>query len=126
MHGVYSAEITDSDIDAIAWISYDNGDLRFSLKQALKLKCDIEDVWMQVQALSERYGKRLLIVIDNVEKGDDEYLSKIGTLPSIILVTSRRRDLVGFDDELLLQPLSVDNCRRLFYKNYTTLQLFEK
>lgn len=118
LHGVYSAETTDSDIDAIAWISYDNGDLRFSLKQALKLKCDIEDVWMQVQALSERYGKRLLIVIDNVEKGDDEYLSKIGTLPSIILVTSRRRDLVGFDDELLLQPLSVDNCRRLFYKNY--------
>lgn len=67
---------------------------------------------MKVQALSDKYGKRLLIVIDNVEKNDDEYLEKLGSLSSLVLVTSRRRDLKGINNTFLLKPLSMEYCRK--------------
>lgn len=111
-------EVQECEIDAVAWVHYNNEDLRFSLKQALHLQCELDEVWMKVQALSDRYGKRLLIVIDNIEKSDDEYLEKLGSLSSLILVTSRRRDLKGISNTLLLEPLSIEYCRELFYTYY--------
>ena len=39
----------ESQIEKIAWIPYDNHDICLSMKQALHLKCDLEDVWQAVQ-----------------------------------------------------------------------------
>ena len=112
-------EVETSGVEAIAWIPYDNHDICLSIKQALHLKCDLEEVWMEIQSLAFEYGKRLLIVVDNVEAVDnDEYLKKLSSLPCRILVTSRQRELQGFSKVLYLQPLHMDQCRELFYRHY--------
>lgn len=116
---ICAREVQDCEIDAIIWVHYNNDDdLRFSLKQALNLHCELDEVWMQLQELSDKYGKRLLIVVDNVEKNKDEYLEKLGSLSSRILITSRRRDLKGISNTHFLKPLSMEYCRKLFYTYY--------
>lgn len=64
----------ESQIEKIAWIPYDNHDICLSMKQALHLKCDLEDVWQAVQDLCADSKGRLLFVIDNIENiGNDEW-----------------------------------------------------
>lgn len=114
-----NSEVESSGIESVAWIPYNNHDIRLSIKQALHLKCDLEDVWMEIQNLALELGKRLLVVVDNIEAtDDDEYLKKLGSLPCRILATSRQRELQGFSKIHYLQSLSVDNCRTLFYRHY--------
>lgn len=60
----------------------------------------------------------MLLVVDNIEVSDDEYLRKLSQLACRILVTSRYRELSGFKRILELQPLSIDSCRKLFYRHY--------
>lgn len=68
----------ESQIEKIAWIPYDNHDICLSMKQALHLKCDLEDVWQAVQDLCADSKGRLLFVIDNIENiGNDEFLGKL-------------------------------------------------
>ena len=108
-----------SSIREIAWIPYDNHDLRGSIKQALEQECSIENVWMEIQRIAENAGEDLLLVVDNVEQvGKDEYLSKLGNLPCRILVTSRLKNLPGFPDPMFILPLKLDDCRALFYSHY--------
>lgn len=71
-----------------------------------------------MQNISDKYGKRMLLVVDYIEISDDEYLRKLSQLSCRILVTSRYRELSGFSERLELQPLSMDNCRELFYRHY--------
>ncbi len=112
-------EITEGGIEQIAWIPYDNHSLCLSLKQALHLQCDLDDVWQTVQDMSAEYNGRLLLVIDNIENvGNDEYLKKISSLQCRILVTSRQKSLFGFSHIMHLQPLKTDKCRELFYIHY--------
>lgn len=106
-------------IRKIAWIPYDNHDLRESIKQALSLDCSTEGVWMEIQRIAENAGEELLLVVDNVEQvGNDEYISKLGSLPCRILVTSRQKSLAGFPDPVFILPLNPDDCRDLFYTHY--------
>lgn len=111
-------EVEKNGIEVIAWIPYNNSDLRVSLKEALRLQCELEDVWMIVQNKAADYGKRMLLVVDNIESLDDQYLSKLSNLQCRILVTSRQRSIPGFNNVLALEPLGMDKCRELFYKHY--------
>lgn len=116
---IMNMEVERSGVEVVAWVSYDNHDIRLSMKQSLHLKCDLEDVWLELQSLVSEHGKRLLIVIDNIEASeDDDYLKKLALLPCRILVTSRQRELQGFSKVLYLQPLGLDKCRELFYQHY--------
>lgn len=111
-------DVDECGIEAVAWVQYNNNDLRMSIKQAFRMKCDLDDVWIKMQNISDEYGKRMLLVIDNIEESDDEYLRKLSQLSCRILVTSRYRELSGFSERLELQPLSMENCRELFYRHY--------
>lgn len=76
-------------IEAIAWVQYNNNDLRMSIKRAFRMKRDLDEVWTEMQNISDKYGKRMLLVVDNIEVSDDEYLRKLSQLACRILVTSR-------------------------------------
>ena len=109
----------ESQIEKIAWIPYDNHDICLSMKQALHLKCDLEDVWQAVQDLCADSKGRLLFVIDNIENiGNDEFLGKLSMLPCRVLITSRQKILRGFNRIMYLPPLKMAQCRDLFYQHY--------
>jgi len=111
-------DVEECGIEVIAWVQYNNSDLRMSIKQAFLMKCDLDEVWTEMQNISDKYRKRMLLVVDNIEVSNDEYLRKLSQLSCRILVTSRHRELSGFTERLELQPLSMDNCRELFYRHY--------
>ena len=104
-------------IEKIAWIPCVNQDLCQSCKQALHLQCELDDVWVHLQSIADDYQERLLLVIDNIEQHNDDYLRKLGTLSCRILVTSRFKNVLGFD-VLPLDALNMNDCRSLFYKHY--------
>lgn len=108
----------ESGIEKIAWIPYDNHDIRLSMKRAFHLKCGVEDVWQSVQEQCADYREKMLLVVDNIESVEqDEYLRKLSSLPCRILATSRQRSLTGFK-EWQLEPLTMEQCRTLFYRHY--------
>ncbi len=111
-------DVNECGVEVIAWVQCNNNDLRMSIKQAFHMKCEIDEVWTEMQNISDKYEKRMLLVVDNIEVSDDEYLRKLSQLSCRILVTSRYRGLSGFNEKLELQPLSIDNCRELFYRHY--------
>ena len=116
---VMDTEVKISGIEMIAWISYNNQDIRLSIKQALNWKCDLEEVWLKIQDMASEHNKRLLLVIDNIENiKQDTYLQKLGELQCRIVVTSRQKNLIGFTKVMGLQPLQINDCRNLFYKHY--------
>lgn len=119
LNEILNTEITENGIEKIAWIPYDNNNLCLSLKQSLRLKCDLDDVWQTVQNMSAEYNKRLLLVIDNIEStSNDEYLKKLSTLQCRIIVTSRQKKIYGFNKIMYLKPLETEECRELFYLHY--------
>lgn len=116
---IMNSEVKSTGIESVAWIPYNNHDIRLSIKESLRLNCDLDDVWMEMQSLALELGDRLLIVVDNIEVTDnDEYLKKLSALPCRIMVTSRQRELYGFSNIFYLQPLNMDDCRKLFYRHY--------
>lgn len=115
---VIQAETQTTGVEVIVWIPYDNVDIRASLKEALHLQCELEDVWLKVQELVSDYGNGMLLVIDNIESAEDEYLSKLVNLQCRVILTSRQREIPGFKKVLDLEPLSIEACRELFYKHY--------
>ena len=109
-----------SGIEVIAWIPYNGNDIRLSMKQAMHLHCDLEEVWNAVQEIVYDYGDRMLLVVDNIENtGNDRYLNKLAALQCRILVTSRQRSAMGFPEVMYLQPLKMEECRNLFYRHYS-------
>lgn len=115
------SELTE--IEAIAWIPYNNQNFCLSVKQALRLQCDLDEVWPELQNRVVEYDKRLLLVVDNIEHGEnDEYLRKLSSLQCRILITSRQKKLAGFGKIMYLQPLEMEKCRILFYKHYQFIE----
>ena len=49
------------------------------------MKRDLDEVWNEMQNISDKYGKRMLLVVDNIEVSDDEYLRKLSQLACRIL-----------------------------------------
>ena len=106
-------------ITHIAWVTYNNDDICFSIKKAMSIECEPGKEWLAIQEEIQKYGNRLLLVVDNIEYSDkDEYLKKLGSLPCKIIVTSRQRTLFGFSDIMYLKPLEMADCRELFYYHY--------
>lgn len=64
-------------------------------------------------------GKRLLLLIDNMDKtlDEDPALKKLAELPCGILITSRRPELEGFETCRIGDP-SVSTCALIFRDNY--------
>lgn len=119
LNKLMSKSALESGIEEIAWIPYDNQSICMSVQRALNLQCDPSEVWKILQEKAMEQRSKLLLVIDNVENlEEDEYLKKLATLPSNILVTSRQKELQGFSDVFSLQPLSLESCRTLFYKHF--------
>lgn len=119
LNQIIDTEIGTSGIEMIAWIPYNNQDICLSIKQALHLQCDLDEAWLTIQNMAFEYGKRLLLIVDNIESDkSDEYLRKLSSLQCRMLVTSRRKSLIGFNKVMYLQPLKMDKCRNLFYKHY--------
>lgn len=116
---IMSRKREDSAPSTVAWIPYISNDFRMSVKQALHLKCEVDDVWFELQRIADSFQSRLLIVIDNADSTyQDEYLKKLESLPCRVLVTSRCREMAGFPNTLFLEPLSFEECRNLFYNYY--------
>lgn len=62
--------------------------------------------------------EQMFVVIDNIEYADrDEYLNKRSSLPCRFLVTGRCRTLSSFK-VIELSPLSIEECRNIFYYFY--------
>ena len=119
LHKLTKTEVSTSGIEVIAWISYNNNDIRMSIKQALNLHCELDEVWLVLQNIVSEYNNRLLLVIDNIETvTNDEYLRKLDSLKCRMLVTSRQKSILGFTHILKLEPLKIEHCRDLFYKYY--------
>jgi tetratricopeptide (TPR) repeat protein len=119
LNQIIDIESKISGIEMIAWIPYNNRDIRLAIKQALHLQCDLDKVWLTIQNMALEYNKRLLLVVDNIENAEsDEYLRKLSSLKCRILVTSRQKSLMGFSKVMYLQPLKIDKCRDLFYLHY--------
>lgn len=38
-------DVNECGIEVIAWVQYNNSDLRMSIKQAFRMKCDLDEVW---------------------------------------------------------------------------------
>ncbi len=116
-------EVMVCGVEQIAWIPYDNQDLCVSMQQALRLRCEPDEVWQTVQDMCAEQRERLLLVVDNIESiKDDVYLKRLADLPCRILVTSRYKELTGFHRQLELKTLSQGECRELFYRHYQFME----
>ena len=111
-------EIDECGVQYVAWVPYIHQSLEQSCKMALGFHDDAENAWIHIQDLAVRYRKKLLLVIDNVEKReDDNKLRKLADLPCRVLVTSRYREVSSLPS-VCLEPLDKEACRNLFYHFY--------
>lgn len=109
------------DIEKIAWVDYDNQDVESCIARGILATSLIEDkkeAWRHALRVLMDAGKKLLLVIDNVERLDDENLLRLTQLPCKILLTSRVRELADFSI-LEVEHLSRTECVTLFQKYYT-------
>lgn len=99
-------ETTESGIEEIARISYDNQSICISVQRSLHLQCDPSEFWQILQEKATQMKSKLLLVIDNIENPEeDEYLKKLSVLQCNILVTSCQKELQGVSEILFLQSL---------------------
>lgn len=119
LNQIVNTDVKTSGIELIAWIPYNNNDIRVSIKQSLNLQCEVSEVWQALQDIVCKYNKKLLLVVDNIETAEnDNYLRKLSLLQCRIIVTSRLKKLSGFNKVMYLQPLKIEECRNLFYTHY--------
>lgn len=119
VYDISQREVTLTGISHIAWITYNNDDICFSIRKAMSIDCEPGKEWQTIQEEVQKYNGRLLLVIDNIEHSDkDEYLKKLSSLQCKIIVTSGQKTLFGFSDIIYLQPLKMADCRELFYYHY--------
>lgn len=50
-------DVNECYIEAIAWVQYNNNDLRMSIKRAFRMKRYLDEVWTEMQNISDKYGK---------------------------------------------------------------------
>ena len=108
----------ESGISYLGWVRYDNNDLRECIKSAFHLTGNIDEAWNTFCNIAQQYRERMLVIIDNIERSDkDEYLNKLSSLPCRLLVTGRCRTLSALK-VVELPPLSMEECRDIFYYFY--------
>ena len=108
----------ESGIHYLGWVRYDNNDLRTCIKSAFRLKGTADEAWNDFCNMAQQNREKMFVVIDNIESADrDEYLGKLSNLPCRLLVTGRCRTLSAFR-VVELPPLSIEECRNIFYYFY--------
>lgn len=94
LNRIMSVRTDECGIRYVAWVPYIHQNLAQSCKTAFHLQDDIEQVWIYIQELAAKYRDSMLVVIDNVEKReDDRYLRRLNDLPCRVLVTSRYKEV---------------------------------
>lgn len=104
--------------ESIAWVDYDNTDIRESIIRSLFVSSsitDVEEAWKIALQYIVKQGKKLLLVIDNIERDEDRNLLKLAPLPCEVIITSRVNRLTGFTTKEI-GALSEENCVSLFKK----------
>lgn len=110
--------IIESGIRYLGWVRYDNNDLRTCIKGAFRLKGTADEAWNDFCNMAQQNREKMFVVIDNIESADrDEYLGKLSNLPCRLLVTGRCRTLSSLK-VMKLPPLSIAECRNIFYYFY--------
>lgn len=118
LNQIMNQKAIDCGIQYVAWVPYIHSNLAQSCKVAFQLQDDTEQAWMYVQYLAAKYREKLLIVIDNVEKqNEDRYLKRLNDLPCRVLVTSRYKEVSALP-VYELGTLEKAECRQLFYHFY--------
>lgn len=115
---IMNRKAIDCGIRYVAWVPYIHQNLAQSCKEAFHLQDDTGQAWMHVQNLAAKHRDKMLLVIDNVEKREeDRYLKRLNDLPCRVLVTSRYKEVSAlFVYEL--GTLEKNECRQLFYHFY--------
>lgn len=110
--------IIESGIHYLGWVRYDNNDFRTCIKSAFRLKGPADETWNDFCNMAQQNREKMFVVIDNIESADrDEYLGKLSNLPCRLLVTGRCRTLSSLK-VIELPPLSIEECRNIFYYFY--------
>lgn len=110
--------IIESGIRYLGWVRYDNNDLRTCIKSAFRLKGTADEAWNDFCNMAQQNREKMFVVIDNIESADrDEYLGKLSNLPCRLLATGRCRTLSSLK-VMKLPPLSIAECRNIFYYFY--------
>lgn len=105
-------------IEKIAWVNYDNIDIINCITKSLhetRLIKDSDEAWIAAQRIIMNQGNKLLMIIDNVENDTDRNLLRLSNLPCEILITSRVKEITGFQ-EIKIGTLTKDECIELFRK----------
>lgn len=105
----------------VMWVNYTDGNFALSLIRAMDMADGIHNMdqaFQKAVSIINQYRNRLLLVIDNVENADDEYLLSLSEyLNCRILITSRCKGFTSFM-EIPVAPLSLEDCMALFYAYY--------
>lgn len=118
LHRIMNRKTVDCGIRYVAWVPYSQQSLAQSCKAAFHLQDDAEQAWMYIQNLAAKYRDKMLLVIDNVEKREeDRYLKRLNDLPCRVLVTSRYKEVSALS-VYELGTLEKSECRQLFYHFY--------
>lgn len=113
---IFKEKCENHGIEKIAWVDYDNIDIRNCIAKSLhetRLIKDSNEAWIAAQRMIMNYGDRLLMIIDNVENDTDKNLLRLSNLPCEILITSRVKEIAGFQG-IEIGTLSEEECIKLF------------
>lgn len=118
LHGIMNRKAVDCGIRYGAWVPYIHQNLAQSCKAAFHLQDETEQAWMYIQNLAAKHRDKMLLIIDNVEKREeDRYLKRLNDLPCCVLVTSRYKEVSALS-VYELGTLEKTECRQLFYHFY--------
>lgn len=112
----------DSGIERIAWINYQDRNLKLSICKGLFETRNIDDInqaWGKSLSLFRQYKDKMLIVIDNIEESvEDEFLKLVEHTKCRFLITSRWD---GFHvlKKIPVEELSLEESLSLFNYYYT-------
>lgn len=105
----------------VMWVNYTDGNFALSLIRAMDMADGIHNMdqaFQKAVSIINQYRNRLLLVIDNVENADDEYLLSLSEYFNCrILITSRCKGFTSLM-EIPVAPLSLEDCMALFYAYY--------
>lgn len=113
---IFREKCENHGIEKIAWVDYDNLDIRNCIAKSFhetRVIQDTNEAWATAQRIIMKHGNRLLMVIDNVENDSDKNLLRLSNLPCEILITSRVKELAGFQP-VEIGSLSEADCIKLF------------
>ena len=93
VYDISQREVTLTGISHIAWITYNNDDICFSIRKAMSIDCEPGKEWQTIQEEVQKYNGRLLLVIDNIEHSDeDKYLNSFADI-------SKAENDFGYENE---------------------------